>query len=93
MTKDRPIPIADTLEEIAKFYNDAYNTNDDDREEAIAAALIRQLTEALVRADQFIENGIEFGSISMPDPETLDPALETPGIIKDAIKAAWGEDT
>jgi hypothetical protein len=50
-----------------------------------AAAEIERLREALVQADQFITNGIEFGFIRMPNADTPDPAHETPGIIRAAL--------
>jgi len=50
--------------------------------------LVRELVEALRRADRFITNGIEFGFIRMPDAGTPDPAHETPGIIRAALRKA-----
>ena len=41
--------------------------------------------EALKKAKQFINNGIEFGYITMPDKDTPDTAKETPEIIEQAI--------
>lgn len=55
----------------------------------IAAAPV--LLEACEKALQFIQNGIEFGYIRMPDPETPDSALETPGMLRAAIVKAKGE--
>lgn len=49
------------------------------------------LLEALEKAKQFIENGIEFGYIKMPDSETPDSAHKTLPIINAAIAAARGE--
>lgn len=46
------------------------------------------LLAACRAADQFIRNGIEFGYIRMPDPDTPDAAHETPEIIRAAIAAA-----
>lgn len=43
--------------------------------------------EALERADQFITNGVDLGFIRMPDADTPDPALETPGIIRAALQS------
>jgi hypothetical protein len=54
----------------------------------IAAA--PDLYEALKRAQAFIANGIELGFIRMPDPETPDPAHETPRIIDVALAKAEG---
>jgi hypothetical protein len=50
------------------------------------------MLEALERADQFIRNGVELGYIRMPDPDSSDSALQTPGIIRAAIAAATGEE-
>lgn len=49
-----------------------------------------ELLDALELAQQFISNGIELGFIRMPDPDTPDPALKTPGIIRTAIAKAKG---
>jgi hypothetical protein len=46
----------------------------------------RQMYDALKKAEQFILNGIEFGYIKMPTIK-IDTALQTPGIIEDAITA------
>jgi len=46
-----------------------------------------QLRKALVKADQFITNGIDLGYIHMPDPGSNDSALLTPGIIRAALAA------
>ncbi|PHR61816.1 MAG: hypothetical protein COA43_01205 [Robiginitomaculum sp.] len=53
----------------------------------IAAA--PDMYEALERAKVFIENGIEFGYIQLP--EQGDPALETPKLISTALAKAKGE--
>jgi hypothetical protein len=50
-----------------------------------------QMLEALKVADTFITNGIMFGYIRMPDPDTPDAAHKTPGIIRQAIEAAEKE--
>lgn len=50
------------------------------------SALIRELRDALAKADQFIGNGIETGFIRMPTRN--DPALETPGIVDAALRKA-----
>lgn len=44
-----------------------------------------QLRKALAVADQFITNGIELGYIRMPDPDSNDSALLTPGIVRAAL--------
>ncbi|MDI6835410.1 MAG: hypothetical protein QMD99_06815 [Rhizobiaceae bacterium] len=44
-----------------------------------------QLRKALAVADQFIANGIELGYIRMPDPDSNDSALLTPGIVRAAL--------
>jgi hypothetical protein len=49
------------------------------------------LLEALEKAKQFIENGIEFGYIRMPDADCPDSAHETLPTIIAAIKTARGE--
>ncbi|AVX04285.1 hypothetical protein MXMO3_01760 [Maritalea myrionectae] len=51
--------------------------------------LEQEMLEALKRAEEFIENGIEYGYIAMPDAP--DPALETPNIIEKAIAKAEGK--
>lgn len=42
------------------------------------------LREALKAADEFITNGVELGYIQLPD--SPDPALLTPGIVKAALQ-------
>lgn len=44
-----------------------------------------ELLAALKVAAEFIDNGIEFGFIRMPDQDTPDSAHKTPQIIRDAI--------
>jgi len=44
-----------------------------------------QMRKALAVADQFITNGIELGYIRMPDPDSNDSALLTPGIVRAAL--------
>lgn len=44
-----------------------------------------RLREALLAARQFIRNGIEFGYITMPDPETPDPAHDTLPMIEKVL--------
>ena len=51
------------------------------------------LLEALKQADMFITNGIELGYIRLPDPDTNDSALKTPGIVKKAIAEVLQGDT
>jgi hypothetical protein len=46
-----------------------------------------EMLDALRRAKIFIENGIEYGYIKMPEMET-DEANKTPGIINQAIERA-----
>ncbi|OAJ67735.1 hypothetical protein [Gluconobacter cerinus] len=48
------------------------------------------LVTALKAADQFITNGVEFGFIRMPDIDTPDSALATPGIIRAALTREGG---
>lgn len=48
------------------------------------------LLEALEKAKQFIENGIELGYIRMPDADTPDSAHKTLPMINAAIAAARG---
>ena len=50
--------------------------------------LIEQLNLALKSAEQFIENGVEYGYITMPDPETPDKAHKMLPEIKAALSAA-----
>lgn len=61
---------------------------------AAIVAIVNQryaLLEALEKAKQFIENGIELGYIRMPDSDTPDSAHQTLPIINAAIAAAKGE--
>lgn len=51
-----------------------------------------ELLAALELANQFIMNGIEFGYIQMPQPDTPDSALTTPDVIRDTIARAKGGD-
>jgi len=51
---------------------------------------VKRKDDALVRADQFITNGIAFGFIRMPDASTPDPAHETPEIVRAALRPAKG---
>ena len=48
--------------------------------------------KALKKAQQFITNGIEMGYIRMPDADSGDTALETPGIIQAALAKAGGKE-
>ena len=66
---------------VAKCYNP-------DTANFIASA--PDMYEALRRALTFIENGIEYGYIKMPDVDSGDPALETPSIISKALAKARG---
>ena len=54
----------------------------------IAAA--PELLAALEEAKQFIQNGIEYGYINMPEKRDHDSATETPGKIEAAIRKAKG---
>lgn len=49
-----------------------------------------ELLEALEKAKQFIENGIELGYIRMPDADTPDSAHQSLPIINAAIAKAKG---
>lgn len=53
-------------------------------------ALLRQMHDALKKAEQFIANGVEFGFIRLPDVSTPDSAHETLPAIRAAIAAADG---
>lgn len=55
----------------------------------IAAAT--ELYAACVAAEEFITNGVEFGYIRMPDPDTTDSALQTLPLIEAALASARGE--
>ncbi len=59
------------------------------READDARAEIARLTQALLKAKQFIENGTELGYIRLPDPP--DSALETLPLIIAALKPDTGE--
>ena len=54
----------------------------------IAAA--PELLAALEEAKQFIQNGIEYGYINIPEKQDHDSATETPGKIEAAISKAKG---
>lgn len=59
-----------------------------DAERECNSMLVKQIAElqkALEAAERFISNGIEFGYITMPDPETQDPAHETLPMIRMAL--------
>jgi hypothetical protein len=47
-----------------------------------------ELLEALEAAQRFIQNGIKYGYINMPDNNCGDSALETPAKIEKAIQKA-----
>jgi hypothetical protein len=47
-----------------------------------------ELLEALEAAKQFIQNGIQYGYINMPDKDCGDSAIETPAKIEAAIQKA-----
>ena len=73
---------------------------DDDRLEEVDAEAKRtanifaasdDLLRACKRALQFINNGVEFGYILMPDAGTGDPALECPDLLRDVIAKAEGK--
>lgn len=46
-----------------------------------------EMAKALDAANHFISNGIELGFIRMPTPNSGDPALATPGIIRAALSS------
>ena len=50
-----------------------------------------ELLEALEAAKQFIQNGIQYGYISMPDKDCGDSAFETPAKIEAAIQKTRGQ--
>ena len=49
-----------------------------------------EMLDALETAKQFIQNGIQYGYINMPDSDCGDTALETAAKIERAIKKARG---
>jgi hypothetical protein len=53
---------------------------------------LRLAREALTAARQFIRNGVEFGYIRMPDPETPDSAHETLPLVDRALNALAAAD-
>ena len=71
--------------------DDDWQLTGEDRANARLIAAAPELLEALELADQFISNGIEFGYILMPEPETPDSAHDAPGIIRAAIAKAKGQ--
>ena len=69
-------------------------TVDEIMEDSANAHLIAaapDLLEALEAAQRFIQNGIKYGYINMPDNNCGDSALETPAKIERAIQKAKGE--
>ena len=56
----------------------------------IAAA--PEMYEALKKAEQFIANGIELGYIRLPIDDCPDPALDTLGILREALAKAEGRE-
>ena len=50
-----------------------------------------ELLDVLEAAKQFIQNGIQYGYINMPDKDCGDSALETPAKIEAAIQKARGQ--
>ncbi len=50
-----------------------------------------ELLDVLEAAKQFIQNGIQYGYINMPDKDCGDSALETPAKIEKAIQKARGQ--
>lgn len=62
----------------------------DARANARLIAAAPDMLAALKAARQFIENGVEFGFVRMPDPSTPDPAHNTLPTINAAIAAATG---
>ena len=50
------------------------------------------LLAALKSAKQFIQNGIQYGYINMPDKDCGDSALETPAKIEAAIQKERGQE-
>jgi len=59
-------------------------------ENANLIAAAPEMLEALEKAKQFIQNGIQYGYINMPDKDCGDSALETPAKIEAAIQKARG---
>ncbi|KXV23868.1 hypothetical protein AD942_11080 [Gluconobacter japonicus] len=57
---------------------------------AALEARVKALEGVLQKADEFVTNGIEFGYIRMPDADTPDTALATPGIIRAALTREGG---
>ena len=72
----------------------AYGSQEERRseEECVANAKVVaaawSMREALLKARQFIVNGIELGFIRMPDPSTPDPAHQTLPAIDAALAIA-----
>ena len=58
-----------------------------ERDDALAEVrkALKDALEALRAAEQFIDNGIEFGYIQMPDPDTPDRAHQVPGMVTIAV--------
>lgn len=63
--------------------------SDEDKANAHLIAAAPAMLEALENAERFIENGIEMGYISEPQPGT--PESATLSAVKEAVKAAKGE--
>lgn len=65
-----------------------------DKENLANAHLIAaapEMYEALLKAREFITNGVELGYIKLPDPDGLDSALKTLPLIQTVIVKARGE--
>ena len=61
---------------------------DFDLKDLYMMAAAPELLDALDEAKQFIQNGIQYGYINMPDKDCGDSAIETPAKIEAAIQKA-----
>jgi hypothetical protein len=78
-------------EEAWRLRRDAEGSRDAARAACDSMRIERDaMRKALVAANQFITNGVDLGYIRMPDPQSNDAALLTPGIVRAALAASEG---
>jgi hypothetical protein len=68
-----------------------YGDNAITKADAHLIAAAPDMLDALEAAQRFIQNGIKYGYINMPDNNCGDSALETPAKIEKAIQKARGQ--
>ena len=84
------LKIGDTALKIALFTSPGFDHDKFVKWEANARlmAAAPEMYDALQKANEFIQNGIELGYIHMPDKDCPDPAHLTPKIIQRALAKA-----